>query len=100
MTMDNISVTTLRYEIFSTESRTGPGVGLDKLKEIAHSYINQNDLADRLVNISESVYAWARGDRAGVSRATVTVWFRYPDGQDNPVRTQASSVEASELNSK
>ena len=57
----------------------------DQLKEACETYVNENELGDQVINVSEAIYAWAR-EEAGVSRAFVTVWFRYPHGQRNPPR--------------
>ena len=79
--------TTLRHEVFTlgSDSKLGPWESLDRLKSGAEEYINANNLSDRVVNVSESIYAWAL-PTSGVTRAFVTVWFRYPDTEENPAR--------------
>ncbi len=78
---------TLRHEVFSSAAKTGPWQSLAVLKNAADEYINENALAEDVINISESIYAWARDTSGGVSRSFVTVWFRCPSGVENPVRT-------------
>ena len=77
---------TLRHEVFVSAERTGPWQSLEELKKGVASYVNENRLETNVVNISESIYAWARGDSSGVSRAQVTVWFTCPEGKSNPPR--------------
>ena len=62
-----------------------PWESLDRLKSGTEEYINANNLSDRVVNVSKAVYAWAL-PTSGVTRAFVTVWFRYPGTEENPAR--------------
>ena len=79
----------LRHEIFFSVEEAGPWESLKELKTGVERYINENKLGDRVVNLSESIYAWARGETSGVSRAQVTVWFTYPEEYNNPRRTDS-----------
>lgn len=85
---------TLRHEVFVSDGRTGPWVSLDVLKEAVESYINENELSEHVINLSETIYAWARGEAEGVSRAFVTVWFRFPKGQENPARSDSWKIKS------
>ncbi len=78
---------TLRHEVFSSAAKTGPWQSLGVLKNAAEAYVNEHSLAEDVVNISESIYAWARDTSGGISRPFVTVWFQCPLGTENPVRT-------------
>ena len=80
---------TLRHEIFFSVEQTGPWQSLKELKTGVETYVIENQLEQRVVNISESIYAWARGESSGVSRAQVTVWFTFPQGKNNPSRTDS-----------
>ncbi len=82
--------TTLRYEVFTlgSRSRVGPWESLHQLKAAAEDYVNTNHLSERVVNVSEAIYAWAQGT-SGVTRAFVTVWFCYPSSEENPARKDA-----------
>lgn len=64
----------------------GPWESLEKLKSTVEDYVNEFGLTPKVVNISESIYAWARGKHSGVSRAFVTLWFWYPRDEANPTR--------------
>ena len=84
---------TLRHEIFFSVEEAGPWQSLQELKSAVQTYINENQLADSVVNLSESIYAWARGETSGVSRAQVTVWFTYPQEKNNPPRTDSYQTD-------
>ena len=90
--MDKTSKT-LRHEVFTSAAKTGPWQSLGVLKNAAEEYINEHSLVEDVVNISESIYAWARDTSGGVSRSFVTVWFRCPRGVENPVRTDLCREE-------
>ena len=77
---------TLRHEVFVSATRSGPWESLKDIKQAAVSYVNENQLEGHLTNISESIYAWTREESSGVSRAQVTVWFKYPQDESNPSR--------------
>ena len=85
--------TTLRHEIFFSVEEMGPWQSLKELKTGLETYVNENQLGNTVVNISESIYAWARGETSGVSRAQVTVWFTYPQGKNNPPRTDSYQTD-------
>ncbi len=76
----------LRHEVFVSGTAEGLSRSLGVLKTAAVKYINEHDLTANVLNLSESIYAWARSKQPGVSRASVTVWFRYPRGEENPPR--------------
>ena len=80
---------TLRHEVFISATRTGPWESLKEIKEAAVTYVNENQLEGHLTNISESIYAWTREESSGVSRAQVTVWFRYPQDESSPARNDS-----------
>ena len=77
---------TLRHEVFISETADGPSRSLSLLKAAAETYVNEHDLTDNVISITESIYEWGRVHQPGVSQATVTVWFQRTLREENPPR--------------
>ena len=76
---------TLRHETFAADADMGPWESLERLKGVVEDYVNEFKLTPNVVNISESIYVWARGEEF-LSRAFGTRWFWYPRDEASPTR--------------